>query len=250
MSLIIDRRDGLLILTIDRPQHRNALTMEVMAGLGAAMAEAEDDPAVRCVVLTGAGDKAFCAGMDLKAFAGGGVDVESGRTGMEIFTHRVYPKPIIGAINGLAVGGGFELMLACDLVVASETAVFGTPEAKVGFLPPMASLLLPGRIPLAVALELAMTGDLIDAARAKELGLVNRVVPAAQVMEAALALAGTVAANAPLALAAIKRLALTEITERRWAEVSEVIAPVFLSEDAKEGARAFAEKRRPTWTGR
>lgn len=250
MSLEHERRRNLLLLTINRPAQRNALDPQTMHSIGAALAEAEHDPEIRCIILTGAGDRAFCAGMDLKAFAEGQMDLKDGKTGMEIFTQRAYLKPIIAAINGAAVGGGFELALSCDLAVAAEHAVFGMPEVKIGLIPGGGGTLLPRRIPLAVALELGLTGELIDARRAQSLGLVNRVVPGAQVLDEALALATRIAANAPLAVATTKRLMMEACGEAPWADITQACASILQSEDAREGASAFAEKRSPVWKGR
>jgi enoyl-CoA hydratase len=162
------------------------------------------------------------------------------------------PKPVIAAVNGVAVGGGFELVLACDLVVAADTARFGLPEVKRGLIPGGGGTLLGTRLPLALALEIALTGEFIDAAQAASWGLVNRVVPAAELLDAALALAATVAANGPLAVALAKNLvkrAVLDDPQRGWATTEE-ITKVFTSEDAKEGATAFLEKRPPRWKGR
>lgn len=251
MSILQERQDGILLLTINRPAQRNALDLDCMRAIGEALAATRDDGAVRCVVLTGAGDRAFCAGMDLKSFAAGQIDIEtSQQTGLEIFTQQIYPKPIIAAVNGTALGGGFELMLACDLAVAADHALFGLPEVRFGLVAAGGGTRLPRRIPLAIALEMGLTGATIDARRAAELGLVNRVVPGAQVRDEALALAARIAANGPLALQATKRLMMEEIGDGPWAHIAQTSTPVFTSEDAKEGARAFAEKRPPVWRGR
>lgn len=249
MGIERELHGNILLLTINRPAQRNALNPDVMRGLGAAMAAAEQDDNIRCIVLTGAGDRAFCAGMDLKAFSAGEIDIEHGVSGMEIFTQQIYPKPIVAAVNGSALGGGFELMLACDLAVASEQAKFGLAEVKSGLVAAGGGSRLPRRIPLAIALEMGLTGDLIDARRAYELGLVNRVVAADQVLAQALALAGRIAANAPLALAVTKRLMMEETGSGDWAHIMACCKPVFASDDAREGALAFAQRRAPVWTG-
>lgn len=249
MTVVVDRHDAVTVVTINRPEARNALDAETMAGIGEALVEAERDDEVRAVVLTGAGERAFCAGMDLRAFAAGGKIIDESRPGLEVFTERVYPKPIIAAVNGTAVAGGFELVLACDLAVAADHAKFGLPEVKRGLVAAGGGTNLPARIPLALALELGLTGDTFDARRAQELGLVNRVVPGDRVLPEALALAGAIARNGPLALRTTKELMLAQARGASRVEIAAATAHVFASADAKEGATAFAEKREPRWTG-
>ncbi|GAB2964254.1 enoyl-CoA hydratase-related protein [Amycolatopsis acidiphila] len=249
MSVLVQRHDAVTVVTINRPEARNALDAETMAGIGEALVAAEQDAEVRAVVLTGAGDRAFCAGMDLRAFAAGGAVIDESRPGLEVFTERVYPKPVIAAVNGTAVAGGFELVLACDLAVVAEHAKFGLPEVKRGLVAAGGGTNLPRRIPLALALELALTGETFDAARAAALGLVNRVVPGDQVLAEALALANTIARNGPLALRVTKELMLAQAQGAGREEIASATAAVFASADAKEGATAFAEKREPRWTG-
>jgi enoyl-CoA hydratase len=249
MSVLVERRDAVTVVTINRPEARNALDAETMAGIGEAFVAAEEDTEVRAIVLTGAGDRAFCAGMDLRAFAAGGAVIDESRPGLEVFTGRVYPKPIIAAVNGTAVAGGFELVLACDLAVVADHAKFGLPEVKRGLVAAGGGTNLPRRIPLALALELALTGETFDAARALELGLVNRVVPGDRVLDEALALAGLIARNGPLALRVTKELMLAQAQGAGRDEIGAATAGVFASADAKEGATAFAEKREPRWTG-
>lgn len=250
MSVDRQHHPGVLLLTINRPAQGNSLDMACMRDIGQALADAQDDDSIRCIVLTGAGERAFCSGMDLKSFAAGGIDIDDGRTGLEIFTHKIYPKPIIAAVNGTAVGGGFELILACDLAVTAEHAKFALTEVKYGFVAAGGGTRLPRRIPLAIALELGLTGSFIDAHRAYELGLVNRVVASSQVVTEALALASRIAANGPLALRVTKQLMMEEVGAGPWERIIELCTPVFHSEDAKEGARAFAEKRTPVWKNR
>lgn len=250
MSVLQERHDGVLVVTISRPEQRNALDADTIAGIGEAFAAAETDDGVRVVVLTGAGDKAFCAGMDLKAFAAGKARRDPNRPSTDVFTRRIYPKPIIAAANGTAVAGGFELMMACDLVVANEHAMFGIAEVKRGLVAAGGGTRLPRRIPLAVALEMGLTGDLIDAPRAYALGLVNRVVAKERVLEEAMTLARSIAKNGPLALAATKRLMREEVGPGDWEHIWNVVTPVFDSEDAREGAQAFADKRAARWKGR
>ena len=249
MSVKIEQRGAVLVITLNRPEAANALDGPTMSGIGRALTEAEHDDGVRVVVLTGAGDRIFCAGMDLKAFSADGVPMTDG-PGLEVLQRRVYPKPTIAALNGTAAAGGFELALACDLIVAADHAKLGLPEVKRGLLAAGGGTRLPQRIPLALALEMGMTGGLIDAPRALELGLVNRVVPGPAVLEEALKLADEIAANGPLAVAVTKKLMYDEVRMPDWDALTETARTVFDSEDAKEGARAFLEKRPPVWTGR
>ena len=250
-SVDVERVGAVTVITINRPERRNALDPATMAGIGRALVDAETDDAVRCVVLTGAGDKAFCAGLDLRAFAEGGVSMDNlPSPGLDVLLERVYPKPIIAAINGAALAGGFEIMLACDLVVAAEHALFGIPEVKRGLVAAGGGTRLPLRIPLPLALEFGLTGEPVDAVRARELGLVNRVVPAADVRREAVALGETIAANGPLAVAATKELMWAEVGGMSIAAVGVRTKPVFESEDAREGAVAFAQRRPPVWRNR
>jgi len=247
MSLVVERRDALTVITIDRAEARNALDLDTMYGIGEALLAARAEPDVRAVVLTGAGDRAFCSGMDLRAFADGKVELDPDRPGLEVLSEGDFPKPVIAAVNGAAVGGGFELALGCDLIVAADHARFGLPEVRRGLVAAGGGTRLPRRVPLAVALELGLTGEYIDAARALELGLVNRVVPAAELMDAALELAGLVARNAPLALSVTKRLMMREARGMAIEDIQAVSKHVFESPDALEGAKAFAERREPQW---
>ncbi|WP_405945745.1 enoyl-CoA hydratase-related protein [Streptomyces prunicolor] len=240
-DLVLTERIGaVLVATLNRPEARNALNPELIDELSAVLREGDADPAVRAIVLTGAGT-VFCAGMDLKAFAKGGGKFD----GLVWFFREGITTPVIAALNGSALAGGFELALACDLVVAAEDAKLGIAEVKRGLFAAGGGTTLADRVPLAVALEMGLTGDLVTAADAKQFGLVNRSVPAGEVREAALTLAGRIAENGPLGVAMTKRL----MRERRWAEPAEVDS-VFRSADAAEGARAFAERRSPVWTGK
>jgi len=251
MTVDVERVGAVTVITINRPERRNALDPEAMAGIGRALVDAEGDDAVRCVVLTGAGDKAFCAGMDLRAFAEGGISPDKlPKPGLEVLLERIYPKPVVAALNGAALAAGFELMLACDLVVAADHAVLGIPEVKRGLVAAGGGTRLPLRIPLPVALELGLTGEPVGAARARELGLVNRVVPAAELRREAITLAEAIAANGPLAVAATKELMWAEAAGMSIAEVGVRTKPVFESEDAREGAVAFAQRRAPVWRNR
>lgn len=254
-GLVCERRGAVLVARINRPAARNALDPGVVAGIGAAVVEAERDPAVRAMVLTGTGEVAFCAGMDLRAFAAG----EAFDGGDPAATAAFYrfldgeaEVPVVGAANGLAYAGGFELLLGCDIVVASTAATFALPEVKRGLFPAGGALFLGTRIALGVALELALTGEPIDAARAFALGLVNAVVPPADVLDTALAYAERIAANGPLGVAAIRELLRLGVSDRQRARArrDELRQLVFASEDAKEGARAFLERREPVWKGR
>lgn len=256
-AVVVERRDAVLVVRINRPEARNALNPAVMAGVGGAIAEADGAPDIRAVVLTGTGDRAFCAGMDLRAFAGGGMaPTEEEQAGMAVFgrfmSRGEADTPVIGAAQATALAGGFELLMACDLVVAAENAQFGLPEVKRGLFAAGGGMFLSRRIPLAKALELTLTGEPIDAAGAAALGLVNRVAPADRVVDEAVALAQLIAANGPLGVQASKRLvrmAAFEPAADVWQLHGELQAKVFSSEDAKEGATAFVEKRPPVWKG-
>jgi enoyl-CoA hydratase len=251
-EVLRERREHVEILTINRPEARNAINRATALALDAALDAADADDEVWVIVLTGAGDKAFSAGMDLKAFATG--EVPFTPHGFAGITTRQMAKPLICAANGAALAGGFEIMISCDMVVAAEHAVFGIPEAKRGLIAGGGGLIrLPKRVPLAVANEMALTGDPVSAARAYELGLVNQVVAPEQLLDAALALAGRVAANAPLAVRTSKRVMreARELTESEsWKVNDEAFGAIGASADALEGAVAFAEKRAPKWSGR
>ncbi len=251
-EVLVEQRDGVQIITINRPEAKNAINGAVAAGIAAAVDELDASDELWVGVLTGAGGT-FSAGMDLKAFLRGEVPTIEGR-GLGGITERPPRKPLIGAVEGWAVAGGFELLLACDLVVAAETAKLGVPEVKRALVAGAgAAMLLPQRIPQAIALEMLLTGEPITAARAAELGLVNRVTAEGGALDGAIALAATIAANGPLAVAITKEIARTApgwSAEEMWARQGELMMPVFVSEDAAEGATAFAEKRPPVWKGR
>lgn len=250
--LVTTPAEGVLLVTINRPQARNAVTAAVAEGIAAAMDRLDGDPDLRVGVLTGAGGT-FCAGMDLKAFVRGERPVVPGR-GFAGVTRQPPATPLIAAVEGYALAGGFELVLACDLVVAGEGAVFGIPEVRRGLVAAAGGLLrLPERIPYHQAMELALLGNHIPAARARELGLVNRLVPDGTALDAALALAAEITANGPLAVAASKRIVASAggwREDEMWERQAAIAEPVAASEDAVEGARAFAEKRAPVWSGR
>ena len=251
-EVLVERRGAVQIITINRPEARNALNGAVAAGIRDAADELDADGELQVGVLTGAGGT-FSAGMDLKAFLKGEVPSFPGR-GLCGITQTPPRKPLIGAAEGWALAGGFELLLACDLVVAGASARFGTPEVKRSLVAGAGgALLLARRVPRALALEILLTGDPVNAARAAEIGLVNRVVDDGKALEAALELAGAIAANGPLALIATKEISNGGgdwTAAERWDQMARLMQPVFTSEDAREGARAFAEKRAPVWKGR
>jgi enoyl-CoA hydratase len=250
-----ERRGHVEILTINRPEARNAINGEVSQSMSNILDELESDDDCWVVILTGSGEKAFSAGMDLKAFASGeGASIMGASGGFAGIAQRKFPKPIIAAVNGAALAGGCEIMLSCDLVVAADHATFGIPEVKRGLLAGAGGLIrLPKRLPLAIALELALTGEPIDAERALALGLINRVVPAARLMEEAFALAELIADNAPLAVRWTKKVIVGASSvgdDEGWALNNEAVGVVFSSADAMEGPVAFAEKRKPKWQGK
>jgi enoyl-CoA hydratase len=236
------------VITIDNPERRNALDRSTFEGLGAAFTDVVSDREVRVVVLTAVGDRAFCSGMDLKSFASELSRAPMG-PGTEVFAERYYPKPIVAAVNGAAVGGGLGIMLACDVIIAVDHARFGLPEVQRGLIGAGSGSRAALRLPPAVVMELALTGDLIDAHRAYELGLVNRVVTPAELMPAAMAVADRIAANAPIAVRATKEMVYDVAALGRvdMAALRAKVAHVSSSADAKEGARAFSEHRTPVF---
>jgi enoyl-CoA hydratase len=248
----VERDGAVLVVTIDRPQVKNAINTAAAEGIGAAMDQLDADDSLFVGVLTGAGG-VFSAGMDLKAFLAGEKPHVPGR-GFAGLVERPPVKPLIAAVEGPALAGGFEIALACDLVVAGEGASFGLPEVKRGLLAGGGGLLrLPRKAGLPRATEWALTGDRISAVDAHASGVVNRLVPAGQALEAALELARRIAGNGPLAVQGTKRILVEgpswpaeEAFARQW----DVYAPIRASEDAEEGARAFTEKRSPVWRGR
>jgi enoyl-CoA hydratase len=252
MSVTTEARDRVLVITIDRPQARNAIDRAVAEGIAAALDRLDADDALAVGVITGAGGY-FSAGMDLKAFAAGQPSHAGGR-GFAGIVQRPPDTPLIAAIEGFAVAGGFEIALACDLIVAARGARLGIPEVKRSLVASGGALLrLPRRIPYHVALELALTGDPISAERGHELGLVNRLAEPGGALDAALALAAAITPNGPLALAATKRILVESPgwpQDAAWARQQAIAGPVFASEDAREGAVAFAKKRPPVWRGR
>ncbi len=257
-DLEVERRGAVQILRINRPEARNALNPPVIAGIGKGIRDADADPEVGAVIITGTGDRAFCAGMDLRGFASGnrGEPTDEERDAATAYTSFIRngsTKPTIAAANATAVAGGFELLLACDMAVVASDARFGLPEVKRALFPAGGGVFLSRRIPMAIALELTLTGETVDADRALALGLVNRVVERDDVLDEAIALAQLITANGPLAVKAIKELvraAATQPPEDVWALQTELHPTVFGSEDAKEGATAFIERRPPKWQGR
>jgi enoyl-CoA hydratase len=250
VTVDVSRVGTTAVVTLNRPESRNALDSATIAGIGAAFLEAEFDDGVRAVIITGAGDKAFCAGADLKEVRTG--EAPTG-PGLEVFTNRCYPKPVIAAVNGLAVGGGFELVLASDLVVVGDHVSFSVPEVFRGLVGAGCTTRLASRLPPAVVAELTFLGVPINAHQAKALGLVNEVVSGPEVLASALAMADRLAEAAPMALRVTKELLFREQgmhDNEEWKLIRAEAAPVFASEDAKEGRAAFAAKRPPVWTGR
>jgi enoyl-CoA hydratase len=251
-AVLAERRDGVLVITLNRPHARNAVDAAVAGGVAAALDELDADGALQAGVITGAGGF-FCAGMDLKAFVRG----ESPRAGDRGFAgicQRPPEKPIIAAVEGFALAGGLEIALACDLVVAARGARLGIPETRRGLAAAAGGLLrLPRRIPYHVAMQMALTGEPISAERAYEVGLVVELCEPGAALDRALRLGGLIAANGPLAVRVSKRIIRSAVDweeSEAWSRQSELTAPVFSSADAREGAMAFAEKRPPVWQGR
>ncbi|AZG45919.1 crotonase/enoyl-CoA hydratase family protein [Gordonia insulae] len=258
-AVLVERTGNIMLITINRPAARNAVNSAVSAGIGGALDEAAADPEVRAIVLTGAGDKSFCAGADLKAISRGEsvYAPEHKDWGFAGFVNKYTDKPTIAAVNGTALGGGTELAMAADLIVAAENATFGLPEVKRGLIAGAGGVFrLPAQMPQRLAMEMIFTGDPISAARALDVGLINQVVPEGKVLEAAIDLAARVAVNAPLSVQASKRVAYgvvdgVHVAEAdRWDLSRAEWDLLATSEDAKEGPRAFAEKRQPVWQAR
>ena len=248
MTVHTEDSGAVRVITIDNPERRNALDRSTFEGLGLAFGDAASDGDVRVVVLTAVGDRAFCAGMDLKSFASGASEPFAG-PGPGLFTERFYPKPIVAAVNGAAVGGGLGIMLACDVIIAVDDARFGLPEVQRGLIGAGSGSRATLRLPPAVAMELALTGDLIDARRAYELGMINRVVTRSDLMPVAMAVADRIAANGPIAVRATKEMVYDVAALGRvdMAALRANVAHVSKSADAREGARAFSEHRAPVF---
>lgn len=251
-ELLVEVRDGVQIMTLNRPEARNAATLALSQAMAAALDQLDARDDIRLGIITGAGGN-FCAGMDLKGFLRGERPSVEGR-GFAGLNERPPRKPLIAAVEGYALAGGFEVALACDLIVAADNANFGLPEVKRGLMATAGGLLrLPHRLPYHIAMEYILTGNLLPAADAHRFGLVNRLVPAGQALDQALELARVIAANGPLSTAGSKRVVVESAAwspEEQFARQREIATPVFESEDAREGARAFAEKRAPVWQGK
>ena len=247
---LLRRREGHIeVLTINRPQARNAIDLPTAISISTALDECETDRGIWVVILTATGDKAFSAGMDLRAFAKGEVPVTD--RGFGGITQRYFPKPLICAANGSALAGGFEILLSCDLVVAAEHATFGIVEAQRGLIAGGGGLIrLPRRTTRAAALEMAMCAEPISAQRALELGLVNRVVPLEQVLPTAMLLATRICANAPLAVRTSKKVMISSMTvseETAWQINAAALTEIVASADAQEGVTAFTQNRKTIW---
>lgn len=260
-TILTARQSHILIITINRPEARNAVNAAVHVGIGAALEEAENDPEIRVVVITGAGDKSFCAGADLVALSRGESlypdDPEQQAWGFAgMITHPI-SKPIIAAVNGFAFGGGCEIALASDIIIAADHAQFGLPEVKVGlFAAAGGAFRIARQLPQKIAMEHLLTGDPFDAQAALRYGFANRVVALADLLPTAIALAEKIAANAPLSVQASKRVALgiheglIKADIEHWSRNTRERSTLMRSEDAREGPRAFAEKRKPEWKAR
>jgi enoyl-CoA hydratase len=251
-AVLTERRERVLLITLNRPDQRNAVNAAVAQGIAGALDELDGTTDLSVGVLTGAG-KGFCAGMDLKAFVTGERPYAEGR-GFAGIVERPAEKPLIAAVEGFAVAGGLEVALACDLIVASRGARLGVPEVKRSLVAAGGALMrLPRVLPRNLAMELALTGEPINAERGHELGLVNRLTDPGGALDAALELAEVIAGNGPLALRATKRI-LNDSSDwpdgEFFTRQREIADPVMRSEDAREGATAFAEKRAPVWKGR
>jgi crotonobetainyl-CoA hydratase len=254
-AVLTERRGNVLLVTLNRPEARNAVNAAVSTGLGDALHEAQHDPDVRAVVVTGAG-QSFCAGADLKAISRREniFHPEHAEWGFAGFVQHVVDKPVIAAVNGTALGGGTELALASDLVVAEERTTFGLPEVKRGLIAAAGGVFrIVEQLPRKVAMELMFTGEPMSAADALKWGLVNQVVPDGTVVDAAMALAERITVNAPLAVWATKRVAagiddgVITGDEAGWTRTMREMGTVLRSQDAREGPLAFAEKRQPVW---
>lgn len=249
-SVLIDVDDNVLIITINRPEARNAINHEVAKQIGHAIERLDSDDGLSVAILAGAGGT-FCSGMDLKAFLKGEFPAALGK-GLAGFVEQPPKKPIIGAVDGYALAAGMEIATACDLIVANENAQFGIPETKRSLVASGGGLLsLTDIIGKRMAMELALTGDFITAQRAHEIGFVNRITDGPALTEA-IKLAKAIAENGPLGLIGSKRIINEQSdwsNDNKWQKQQEIAEPILLSNDAKEGAAAFAQKRKPVWSG-
>jgi enoyl-CoA hydratase len=251
-AIIVEVEDGIMTITINRPEAKNAVDKAVAEGISAALDQLDTDDSVKVAILTGAAG-GFSSGMDLKAYLRGELPVVEGR-GFAGITEATIKKPLIAAVEGFALAGGFEVMLCCDLIVAADNAKLGIPEVTRGLAAAGGGLLkMPRQMPHRLAMELALTGDPISAQRALDIGLINQVSAPGEALAAAKVLAKRITQNGPLAVVLSKQVinkASDWSSDEMTAEQFKVLAPIFSSEDSKEGARAFAEKRKPVWTGK
>ncbi len=250
-AVLTEVRDGVLIITLNRPEAKNAANRALAEGVAAAIDRLDGEDDLRVGIITGAGGT-FCSGMDLKGFLRGELPSVPGR-GFAGLTEKLPKKPLIAAVDGYALAGGFEVAISCDLIVANKDAKFGIPEAKRGLAAAAGGLVrLPRQIPPRLAMELALTGDFVSAERAYAMGLINRIVDGPAI-EGVLALAASITANGPLAVERSKAVIAGSRDwneAEMWAKQSETLGNLFMTEDAREGAAAFAEKRKPNWKGR
>ncbi len=251
-EVLVDVTDGIMTVTLNRPEAKNAANRAVAVGVAAAMDELDSNDSIHVAIITGAGGT-FCAGMDLKAFVSGEMPMVEGR-GFAGLTEAPPRKPLIAAVEGYALAGGLELAISCDLIVTADNAKFGIPEVKRGLAAAAGGLMkLPRQIPSRLAMEMAITGDFITAQRAYEMGLVNQIVPAGTALEAAKVMAARIVANGPLAVAISKQVVRESAdwsAQEMWKKQQDLVMPIFGSEDAMEGSIAFAEKRAPNWKGK
>jgi enoyl-CoA hydratase len=249
--VLIDVADGVMTITLNRPKAKNAVNRALAEAVAAALDELDSNDDIRVAIMTGA-EGTFCSGMDLKAFVTGETPNIEGR-GFAGLTEQAPRKPLIAAVEGYALAGGFELAISCDLIVAADNAKFGIPEVKRGLAAAAGGLMkLPKQIPSRLAMELALTGEFISSQRAYDIGLINEVVEAGTALDAAKALAAKISANGPMAVAVSKQVVLESgdwSSEDMWKKQGALVLPVFTSKDAIEGATAFAEKRAPNWKG-